>query len=114
MNFTETILAGTIQADGTLVLDGKPSLPPGRVQVVVRPEADRNQEGEALTRDYLQTMKAIRASQLARGHRPRSMVEIEAEQAKFSAEMDQEIEEAVQLQEACRLRRKQMESESQS
>ena len=113
MNFTETILAGTIQADGTLVLDGKPNLPPGRVQVVVRPEVDRNQEGEALTRDYLQTMKAIRASQLARGHRPRNMVEVEAAQAEFSAEMDKEIEEAVQLQEECRSRRKQAESESQ-
>lgn len=59
--------------------------------------------------NYIETMKAIRASQLARGHRPRNMAEIEAEQAKLSAEMDQEIEEAVQLQEACRLRRKQAE-----
>ena len=63
--------------------------------------------------NYIETMKAIRASQLARGHRPRNMVEVEAAQAEFSAEMDKEIEEAVQLQEECRSRRKQAESESQ-
>jgi len=113
MNFTETILGGTIQADGTLVLDEKPSLPPGRVHVVVRPEVDRNQEVTTLSQDYLQTMKAIRTSQLARGHHSRNMAEIAAEQAELSAEMDKEIEEAVQLQEACRLRRKHAESESQ-
>ncbi len=37
MNFMETVIGGTIQPDGTLVLDEKPSLPPGRVHVVVRP-----------------------------------------------------------------------------
>ena len=113
MNFTETILGGTIQADGTLVLDEKPSLPPGRVHVVVRPEADRSREGETLSQNYLQTMKVIRASQLARGHHSCNMAEIAAEQAELSAEMDKEIEEAVQLQEECRLRRKQAESKSQ-
>ncbi|MFM9114936.1 MAG: hypothetical protein ACKOU6_02085 [Planctomycetota bacterium] len=36
MNSLETIIAGTIQPDGSLVLDQKLNLPPGRVQVVVQ------------------------------------------------------------------------------
>jgi hypothetical protein len=31
---------GTLQADGTLVLDEKPNLPPGRVEVVLRPVSE--------------------------------------------------------------------------
>jgi hypothetical protein len=36
MTQLETVIAGTIQPDGSLVLDEKPNLPPGRVQVVVQ------------------------------------------------------------------------------
>jgi hypothetical protein len=39
MRQTETVLQGTLHADGTLTLDEKPNLPPGRVQVVLRQEA---------------------------------------------------------------------------
>lgn len=35
----ETIVEGTLQPDGTLVLDSKPNLSPGRVTVVLRQEA---------------------------------------------------------------------------
>lgn len=38
MSLAETIVEGTIQPDGSLVLDQKPSLPPGRVRVVVQAE----------------------------------------------------------------------------
>jgi hypothetical protein len=37
MSLTEAVIEGTLQADGTLVLDEKPNLPPGRVQVIVQP-----------------------------------------------------------------------------
>src|SRR5947209_7716108 len=40
MSLNETVIAGTLQPDGTLVLDEKPNLPPGRVQVVLRQEAE--------------------------------------------------------------------------
>lgn len=39
MNATETIVEGTLQPDGTLLLDAKPNLAPGRVTVVLRREA---------------------------------------------------------------------------
>jgi hypothetical protein len=40
MSLTETVIEGTLQPDGTLVLDGKPNLPAGRVTVVLRQEAE--------------------------------------------------------------------------
>ncbi len=40
MRLTETVIEGTLQADGTLVLDEKPNLPPGRVTVVLRQQAE--------------------------------------------------------------------------
>lgn len=40
MSLTETVVEGTIQPDGTLVLDKKPSLPAGRVTVVLRQQAE--------------------------------------------------------------------------
>ena len=39
MSLTETIIDGTLQPDGTLVLDEKPKLSPGRVTVVLRQES---------------------------------------------------------------------------
>jgi hypothetical protein len=36
MSLTETVIEGTIQPDGTLVLDEKPNLPAGHVQVIVQ------------------------------------------------------------------------------
>ena len=39
MSSSETIVGGTLQPDGTLILDSKPNLPPGRVTVVLRLES---------------------------------------------------------------------------
>lgn len=36
MSQTEIVVQGTLNADGTIQLDEKPNLPPGRVQVVVQ------------------------------------------------------------------------------
>src|SRR5438309_1850167 len=38
MSLTETVIEGTLKPDGTLELDEKPNLPPGRVKVVLRQE----------------------------------------------------------------------------
>lgn len=40
MSLTETVIEGTLQPDGTLVLDQRPNLSPGRVQVVLRQKAE--------------------------------------------------------------------------
>ena len=39
MSLIETVIEGTLQADGTLVLDENPNLPPGRVTVLLRQQA---------------------------------------------------------------------------
>jgi hypothetical protein len=69
-----TVVEGTLKPDGTLELDEKINLPPGRVQVVVL------QPGPADPKDpFWERMEAIWAAQKARGHVPRSAEEIKAE-----------------------------------
>lgn len=40
MSLDEVVVEGTLKPDGTLELDQKPNLPPGRVQVVLRQESE--------------------------------------------------------------------------
>jgi len=71
---TNTIeIQGTLQPDGTLLLDEKPNLPPGRVKVTVESVPDLTQT------DVWQVLEQIWAGQRARGHVPRSREEIDAE-----------------------------------
>lgn len=74
MNPTETVVEGTIQRDGTLVLDEPTKLPAGRVQVIVQ-ALPQLPEGEP----FWDMMKSIWAGQKARGHVPRSAEEVEKE-----------------------------------
>lgn len=39
MSLTEVTVEGTLRPDGTVALDEPPALPPGRVTVVLRPQA---------------------------------------------------------------------------
>src|SRR5687767_7045796 len=66
-------IQGTLREDGTLVLDEKPNLPPGRVKVTVESVPDLTQT------DVWQVLEQIWAGQRARGHVPRSREEIDAE-----------------------------------
>ena len=68
MSLTETVVEGTIQPDGTLVLDEPTKLPAGRVQVLVQvlPELP---DGDP----FWDMMKSIWAGQKARGHVARSV-----------------------------------------
>lgn len=111
MSLTETMIDGTIQSDGTLVLDEKPNLPAGRVHVVLRQEAEPK-PSQPLSDDFFQMMEGIWAGQKARGHVPRSVEEVEAERRSLRDEMDGEIEAAIRLQEECRRGRQQAESET--
>ena len=46
MQLTEAVVEGTLRPDGTLELDQKPGLPPGRVTIVLRQEVPpATQEG---------------------------------------------------------------------
>jgi hypothetical protein len=45
MQLNESVVEGTLKPDGTLELDQKPSLSPGRVTVILRQEAPAVTEG---------------------------------------------------------------------
>lgn len=85
MNTQIVTVAGTLQPDGTLQLDYKPNLSPGRVQVIVQPLAPRS-PGQ---RSLVAVMDEIRASQLARGYHGRSTEEMLAEEVAHREESDE-------------------------
>jgi hypothetical protein len=59
MSRTETVLEGTLKPDGTLELDEKPKLSPGRVTVVLRQESDPTPAQEGWW-PYMQRVRAER------------------------------------------------------
>ena len=65
-------LEGTLRPDGSLLLDRKPDLPPGRVCVTLRSQVTAEQR-------FWDTMNTIWEGQKARGHVSRSREEIDAE-----------------------------------
>ena len=76
------IVQGTLKPDGTLELDQKPNLSPGRVQVVVQPLL------RPATRGLIEVMDEIRQSQRARGYQGRTPEEMQAEEAARREEDD--------------------------
>lgn len=65
MSLQEIVVAGTLKPDGTLELDEKPNLAPGRVTVVLRQESDAaapSQEG------WWPYMERVRAEREAAGY----------------------------------------------
>lgn len=79
-------IQGTLREDGTLLLDDKPNLPPGRVKVTVEPVPDLTQT------DVWQVLEKIWAGQKARGHVPRSREEIDAELAASRQEDEERMQ----------------------
>jgi hypothetical protein len=98
----QVIVEGTLTADGTLVLDGKLNLAPGRVQVIVQPLPELPPDDP-----FWQRMRAIWDGQAARGHAPRSAEEVERARRSLREEMDREMHEAFRLQEESRRLRQQ-------
>jgi len=75
MATTEVVLGGAVTVDGELVLDGKPGLPPGRVEVVLRPVAPvAGSEG-----GLVGGLERIWAAQAARGFAGEPWEELMAE-----------------------------------
>ena len=70
----EVVIEGTLKPDGTLELDEKPSLSPGRVKVILQPAP----AGTASQRGLADVIDEIRQGQQARGVQGRSAEEIEA------------------------------------
>ena len=74
MSLDEVIIEGTLKPDGTLDLDQKPGLSPGRVRVILQP-ASANPPRQ---RGLADVIDEIRQGQQARGFQGRSAEEIEA------------------------------------
>ncbi len=108
MSLSEVVIDGTLKPDGTLELDEKPALAPGRVTVVLRREAVAK-PSQPLGEAFFQMMEGIWAGQQARGHVPRTAEEVEAERRQLRQEGEAEIEAALRLQEESRRLRQQAE-----
>jgi hypothetical protein len=102
MSQAAIVVQGTVNADGTLELAEKLNVPAGRVQVVIQPLPDPS------SGSLFQTLEAIWAGQKARGFVPRTVEEVEAERRAFRGEMEEELQEAMRLQEECRQARKEI------
>lgn len=76
MNLTETVIEGTIQADGSLKLDEPTKLSAGRVQVFVQlfPKQASTERG------LVEVMDEIRSGQQARGYSGRTLETMQAEE----------------------------------
>lgn len=91
------MIEGTLTPDGTLELDQKPNLTPGRVQVTLVPLPEVPADDP-----FWQMMTAIWAGQKTRGHVPRSVAEIEAERRQLGEEWDERMREIERIQEESR------------
>jgi hypothetical protein len=74
MSLDQVTVEGTLKPDGTLELDEKPSLPPGRVTVIVQQAPARPRRQRTLA----DVIDEIQRDQQARGYHGRSAEEIEA------------------------------------
>lgn len=91
------VVQGIIKPDGTLELEEKISLPPGRVQVTVMPLPDLPKDDP-----FWQMLQGIWAGQKARGHVPRSAQEVEAERRTLREEWEERMRAMEQIQEEAR------------
>ncbi|MHB1426259.1 MAG: hypothetical protein ACYC3I_24095 [Gemmataceae bacterium] len=84
---------GTLRHDGTLVLDKRPDLPPGRVKVIIEPVRDYKQT------EIWQFFERLWAEQRARGHVPRTREEIDAELEAARQEDEERMQELERIHE---------------
>jgi len=77
MSIAETVLEGTLNPDGTLILDEAPKLPPGRVKVLLQGIDIKNPQ--ILGDEFFQMMEEIWSAQRSKGHVSRSVEEVGSE-----------------------------------
>src|SRR5258708_18345846 len=97
-------IQGILWEDGTLVLDEKPKLPPGRVKVIVQAIVDYKQT------EIWQFFERIKAEREALGIAPRSQEEIDNYLASMRDD-DERCQLIEQIQEECRRHREQEKQE---
>ena len=77
-------IPGTLRPDGTVELDQKPSLAPGRVQVILQPLP----APLSARRGLVEVMDEIRQGKRARGYLGRTVAQMQAEEAARREEDD--------------------------
>lgn len=95
------VLQGTLASDGTLQLDEKVNLPAGRVQVTLLPVPT----APGTPAQFRERMQAIWAARLAGMQTPTATQTATEQRQALREEMEQEIQEAMLLQERCRTAR---------
>jgi len=101
MGATHVVVEGTLNPDGSLELDRKLNLPPGRVQLIVQPLPELPKDDP-----FWEMMERIWAARAAAGLSPRSTEDVETQRKALREEVEREIERAGRLQEESgRLRR---------
>jgi hypothetical protein len=93
MSLAEVVIEGTLKADGTLELDQKPNLPPGRVTVRMQPMAVLP-EGDP----FFDMLRDIWATREQAGLTARTVEEVEAQRRQLREQSEQEVLEAERLQ----------------
>jgi hypothetical protein len=96
MSFDQVCIQGTLKPDGTLELDEKPALSPGRVQVILRVEAVPDLPADD---PFWQRMQAIWNSQKTTGRAPRTAEEIDADRRQTRDEWEKHQQAIERLQE---------------
>ena len=94
MSATHVVFEGTVRPDGSLELDSKLALPPGRVQLIVQPPPDLPEDDP-----FLQMMRVIWAAHRKAELTPRDTEEVEEQRRALRDDADEEIDDAVALQE---------------
>ena len=98
MALPNTVIEGTLKPDGTLELDAKPSLAPGRVRVIVLPLVNPSPTKNGL----VDVMDEIRANQIAKGFQRRTLEQMQAEE-KQRQEEDADYEQRCEQLWGCAL-----------
>lgn len=97
MSEAPVVMSGTLRPDGTLLLDERPNLPPGRVRVTMQAVAPPAGPEDG----FMARMEKVWAEQAARGHVPRTREEIDAEINALREEAEAEMQEVQRLQDEC-------------
>jgi len=99
----QIVVEGALQPDGTLVLDEKPKLPPGRVRVTMQavPPPTGPEDG------LLAVLQRIWDAQDARGYVPRTREEVDAEVNLLRDDAEEEMQAVERLYEECERAREQ-------
>jgi hypothetical protein len=88
MSHGVVVIEGTLKPDGTLELDQKPGLSPGRVRVILQPAP----AGPVPRRGLAEVIDEIRQGQQARAFQGRSAEEIEAGLREGEAEYEKKMQ----------------------